>query len=110
MKMAAFQEIDKEGLSILVKKTGDNELQILVPEELKTDVLIEAHGSRIASHQGWNGTYKRIRSAYYWPGLWKDVGHNVLPRSRLQPSECPKFRRQGTASITGNLSHGESYH
>ncbi|POM59751.1 LOW QUALITY PROTEIN: reverse transcriptase, partial [Phytophthora palmivora] len=51
---------------------GD-ELRSVVPESLREDMLHYAHEDFQGGHQGITRTHERLRSEFYWPGMYADV-------------------------------------
>ena len=52
--------------------------QLAIPVSLRTHVLAQYHdGLMGGAHQGQDRTYHTIRSKYYWPGMYQDVGNYV---------------------------------
>ena len=47
--------------------------QIVVPKEVKVQVLTLAHDAVMAGHLGVKKTLDRIPSCFYWPGIHEDV-------------------------------------
>ena len=54
-------------------KTHGEKLQLVVPIELRTEVMRLGHESIMSGHQGIRRTYDRIGSTFWWPGLHGDV-------------------------------------
>lgn len=52
---------------------GSDLLQLLVPRELRQQVLQTVHGSVGAGHYGIAKTLRRLRGRFYWPGCRRDV-------------------------------------
>ncbi|XP_046686615.1 uncharacterized protein LOC124372281 [Homalodisca vitripennis] len=51
--------------------------RIVVPKDLRRQVLAECHDEPTAGHQGVLKTYNRIQQLYYWPKMRKDVATYV---------------------------------
>ena len=48
-------------------------LQLVIPREI-TNIVLEAYHSELgAGHVGFEKTYQKIRSKYFWPNCYKDV-------------------------------------
>ena len=57
-----------------LKRQGDTaHIVLFVPENMKTDILAEAHGGQFTGHDGIFKTKERILQCYYWPGMDKDI-------------------------------------
>ena len=82
----------KEGL-LYCTSLGNN--QLAVPEVLRPQILAENHDSPLAAHGGIESTFIRIRSAYYWPRIFRTVEDYVnkcitCARNKTQPSRTPR--------------------
>ena len=51
-------------------------------EDLRNQILEEAHGSRYSIHLGSTNMYQDLREVYWWDGLKKDIEEFI--------SKCPK--------------------
>ena len=47
----------------------NNPWKLIVPKELRDQVLIENHDNKQAGHLGMEKTYARIAENYFWPGM-----------------------------------------
>ncbi|KAG6619564.1 reverse transcriptase [Phytophthora cinnamomi] len=50
-----------------------DEPRLVIPESLRPDMLHYAHEDFQGGHQGISRTYERLRSEFYWPGMYADV-------------------------------------
>ena len=69
------------------------DLQLLLPQEDRDDVLTALHDSPIGGHFSFHRTYDRIRARYWWPSMWHDVKQWVTTCRKCQlrkPSRQPK--------------------
>lgn len=41
--------------------------------QLRAQILSAVHDSSVGGHSGINGTYMRLKSSFYWPGMKNDV-------------------------------------
>ena len=48
-------------------------LQVLVPHDMKDDILRECHEARTAGHLGRNKTMANVKRRFLWPGMRPDV-------------------------------------
>jgi hypothetical protein len=48
-------------------------LQLVVPQELRLDIMRACHDSSTAGHMGVETTYDRIWRRYWWPNVYADV-------------------------------------
>ncbi|KAE9313831.1 hypothetical protein PR003_g19398 [Phytophthora rubi] len=51
-----------------------DELRLVVPESLRPDLLHYTHEDFQGGHQGITRTHEKLRSEFYWPGMYADVG------------------------------------
>ncbi|GBN90327.1 Retrovirus-related Pol polyprotein from transposon TNT 1-94 [Araneus ventricosus] len=94
---------------VLYKKTVDpmgQQWLLVVPKQLRGDILRSLHDAPTAGHLGFAKTYDRIRRKYYWPGLYGSTRRYIshckecqrrktppqLPPGRLQPIEPPDIQ------------------
>ena len=78
-------------------------LQLVIPEFLQKPLVEEIHAGYFGGHLGVDKTYDRLRSRYYWPGMYRDVvvllqncaacNMRKLRRERppLQKMQIPKY-------------------
>ncbi|KAE9340629.1 hypothetical protein PR003_g10390 [Phytophthora rubi] len=50
-----------------------DELRLVVPESLRPDLLHYTHEDFQRGHQGITRTHEKLRSEFYWPGMYADV-------------------------------------
>ena len=55
------------------KGENDQFVQVLVPTVLRPQILSLAHDMLFSAHMGIKRTFVRITSAFYWPGISRDV-------------------------------------
>ncbi|UYV74416.1 hypothetical protein LAZ67_11003491, partial [Cordylochernes scorpioides] len=82
-----IQEIDSKSESgykiidgILYRKNYDpmgKPWLLVVPKQMRVDILREAHDAPMAGHLGFVKTYDRVRRKYFWPGLHRSVRQYV---------------------------------
>jgi len=58
---------------VLVRRSDDNVLQLLVPAELRRTLFDINHAGQLAAHLGAERTLQQLRQAYWWPGMKRDV-------------------------------------
>ncbi|XP_054708946.1 protein NYNRIN-like [Uloborus diversus] len=83
--------------NVLYKKNYDpmgQQLLLVVPKQLRRDILMSVHDAPTAGHLGFAKTYDRIRRKYYWPGLYGSVRQRrksppQLPSGQLHPIKPP---------------------
>ena len=78
-------------------------LQLVIPKFLQTPIIEEVHSGYFGGHLGIDKTYDKIRSRYYWSGMYRDVVQYLktcvacnmrkLRRQRppLQDMQIPKY-------------------
>ncbi|OWZ14025.1 LOW QUALITY PROTEIN: reverse transcriptase [Phytophthora megakarya] len=54
-------------------RNKQSELRLVVPESLRADMLHYSHEDFRGGHQGINPTFERLRSEFYWVGVYADV-------------------------------------
>ena len=47
--------------------------QLVIPSNLRDEILHELHTTETAGHLGVNKTLQRVKGGFYWPGCTKDV-------------------------------------
>ena len=78
-------------------------LQLVIPEFLQKPLIEEVHSGYFGGHLGIDKTYDKLRSRYYWSGMYRDVvqflqscvacNMRKLKRQRppLQKMQIPKY-------------------
>ena len=70
-----------------------NDLQVVLPQSLRSQVMKIAHESLLGGHQGIKKTSDRILMSFYWPGILGDISRYVqscdicqrtFPKGRVQ--------------------------
>jgi hypothetical protein len=68
--------------------------QLVVPNELRSEVLKELHGTQATGHFGVNKTIQRVKQRFYWPQCQTDVKEFIKQcdgcSSRKGPPRKPK--------------------
>ena len=71
----------RNGVLVRISNLGKNinELvnQVILPKQLRDDVLSVSHDTLLAGHLGVNKTLSRIKAHFYWPGMTGDVSRYV---------------------------------
>ena len=49
--------------------------QLVIPESIKFEILVNAHDHITAGHFGTHKTYQKVKTRYWWKGMLKDVQH-----------------------------------
>lgn len=60
------------------KQTDELQVCLVVPKELRHDVLTSAHGDLSSGHYGTQRTYATLRLKYFWTGMYHDCKNWVL--------------------------------
>lgn len=55
------------------KRPNQIPLRVVGDEDTKIKILQECHDMEVAGHRGVQATYDRIRSLYWWPGVYTNV-------------------------------------
>ena len=83
-------------------RRGD--FRVVIPKTMTTELIREAHNSRIAGHSGIFKTSERIKEHFWWPDMDADIAHHVrqcevcqaatskgtLAKAPLQPLPIPE--------------------
>ncbi|OWZ14383.1 reverse transcriptase [Phytophthora megakarya] len=59
-------------------RDAQDELRLVVPITLREDILHYAHENFQGGHQGIKWTHEKLRSEFYWPGMYADVERHVM--------------------------------
>nr|CBL94172.1 putative retrotransposon protein [Malus domestica] len=76
----------------------ENRMYVPNNEELKNEILDEAHCSAYAMHPGGTKMYHTIRPFYYWPGMKREIAEYQVkakrkkPFGRMQPLPVPQWK------------------
>ncbi|GMF39992.1 unnamed protein product [Phytophthora fragariaefolia] len=54
-----------------------DEPRLVIPDVLRSDMLHYGHEDFQGGHQGITWTYEKLRSEFYWPGMYANVEHYV---------------------------------
>ncbi|KNC32285.1 hypothetical protein FF38_12919 [Lucilia cuprina] len=63
--------------------------KLLVPKELRRDVIYSAHDVSNSAHGGIAKTLERVRRFFFWPGLATDVKTYILNCELCKTSKTP---------------------
>ncbi|OWY92398.1 LOW QUALITY PROTEIN: reverse transcriptase, partial [Phytophthora megakarya] len=72
-------------------------LRLVVPSSLREDMLHHAHEDFQGGHQGITRTHEKLRTEFYWPGVYADVQHFVKESEKGRPrmldlrQETPRY-------------------
>lgn len=84
----------RNGVLVRIVNLGKNinELvnQVVLPKQLRDDVLSVSHDTLLAGHLGVNKTLSRIKSHFYWPGMTGDVSRYVRSCEACQKNSSCK--------------------
>nr|XP_033513240.1 uncharacterized protein LOC117277920 [Nicotiana tomentosiformis] len=105
------EEVQNERESdFTLKKEGTlfykNRLYVPNDNELRKNILIEAHSLPYAMHPGGTKIYRTIKEHYWWSGMKKDIAEFIskclvyqqikvehqVPASLLQPLSIPEWK------------------
>ena len=83
-----YRLLDTKKLEVS-KQVHDVRVCLIIPKELRHDVLTAAHGDLGAGHYGTQRTYTTLRLKYFWKGMYNDCKNWVLScepcNTRKQP-------------------------
>ncbi|KAK3090267.1 hypothetical protein FSP39_010526 [Pinctada imbricata] len=84
--------------------TSDEIIQLVVPTEIRKQILDHFHNNRLAGHLGREKTLSLIKKKYFWPGMSKDI--------RLWCQKCDMCAKlkpgpgKGKSPLVSNLVNG----
>ena len=72
--------LDENGILCHLWSPGKGKAQslrshVVIPASLRHDILTSCHDDATAGHLGPIKTYEKIRTRYYWHGMFKDIEH-----------------------------------
>jgi hypothetical protein len=73
-------------------KNKDPILQVVIPKQLRHEILENCHDSVIAGHFGLAKTYGLVRERFYWPTLFKDLSIYIKTCHKCQQAKLPNHR------------------
>ena len=68
--------------------------QLVIPSNLRFDILKAFHYNPMGGHLGHEKTYDKIRVQYYWSGIYKDIQHWVRSCVDCQMRQTPRNRKE----------------
>ena len=68
--------------------------QLVVPSNLKYEILMRCHDDVTAGHFGVHKTYEKIRERYWWKGMFKDCEHWCKSCIDCQTKKTPRNRHK----------------
>ena len=71
--------------------------QLVIPRNLKDEVLTSMHDDVFAGHLGIAKSYHKIRQRYFWQGMYKDITHWIETCKDCASKKSPK--RTATAPM-----------
>ena len=75
--------------------TSDIVYQVVIPTGLRTAVLQACHNEVLSGHLGFNKTYNKIKTRFWWPNLYTEVYKYVLGCQTCQQRKNPRTNLQG---------------
>ena len=91
------------------QKTDSTDLELVVPDSLKDQVLFLYHDIPSAAHQGVSRTKAKLREKFFWVRLSRDVDSYVLTCSVCsQNKKKQALRKSSIDSIPGQCPNGKS--
>ena len=73
-----FISVDGVLLKTAINDRLENSARLVVPTQLREEVLLWAHDSSVGGHFGVEKTLNKIRKNYFWEGMHKDIVHLSL--------------------------------
>lgn len=91
--------LDDNGLLFHLAKHGKHKSrdpfsQLVIPNSLKHEILVQAHDEVSAGHVGIHKCYEKIRTRYWWQGMFQDVKHWVRSCIDCQTRKSPRNRHK----------------
>ncbi|KAG3062656.1 hypothetical protein PI125_g24496 [Phytophthora idaei] len=78
----------------------ETKLRLVVPTTMIQEVLQNCHDSLEGGHQGVVRTFQRVKSGYYWTGLYADVEKHVKSCPDCSSSKCrPQLRGYSPGNV-----------
>ena len=74
------------------KSTTTTISQLVIPQSLKYEILVNTHDDVTAGHLGVTKTYAKIKARYYWKGMYQDVDHWCKSCADCATRKTPKNR------------------
>jgi transposase InsO family protein len=100
-KQAADKLVVDEGTLFYVGSGREaTALRLVVPSEMRREVLKECHDALSSGHLGTEKTFGRVRERYWWPNLYKEVKHYVETCDSCQRAKKPKWSAKGNWEAT----------
>ncbi|GMF48998.1 unnamed protein product [Phytophthora fragariaefolia] len=84
-----------------------DEPRLVIPDVLRYDMPHYAHEDFQGGHQGITRTYEKLRSEFYWPGMYADVEHYV---KECEDCASGKGRPPNEGPSPGNTSFRSGLH
>ena len=85
-----FYVLDKKTeVTKATKQIDDIHLCLVVPKELRHDVLTSAHGDLTGGHYGTQRTYTSLRLKFFWKGMYQDCKNWVLSCTSCNQRKTP---------------------
>jgi transposase InsO family protein len=67
---------------------------LVVPYDLRTDVLCLAHDAKSAGHMGRNNTYHTLKQSFFWHRMYDDVAKYIATCARCSMNKKPNKTRK----------------
>jgi hypothetical protein len=68
----------------------DTKIQLVVPTALRFEILKYFHDNPLGGHLGLEKAYEKIRTHYYWSGMFADIQHWVRSCIDCQTRKTPR--------------------
>lgn len=76
-------------------RRANTRLQLVIPPELRKEILAAHHDDLLGGHLGFDRTFDRIRERYWWPTVWKDTKNWVTTCGTCQRRKTPRLKKAG---------------
>ena len=84
---------------------GKDGYKLEVPEGMPDVILAGNHDGRMAAHGGVHATYQRMKKAFLWPGMWKDVLVYVRSCHKFQTNKVGPSTHIRTGAVGQGAKH-----
>ena len=84
---------------------GKDGYKLEVPESMRDVILTDNHDGRMAAHGGVHATYQRMKKAFHWPGMWKDVLAYVRSCHKCQTNKVGPSTHIRTGAVGQGAEH-----
>ena len=77
----------------------ESRYQLIVPKELRDEVLAQVHGTETSGHFGVNKTLQRLKQRFYWPSCRFDVKQWCASCDKCSSKKGPRRKPKGPLKL-----------